>query len=70
LVALGTAIFPYRKALFADTRPSIKVADRWIRAKTGVARISVGPTAFRVLMGDLERRAKLLAGGDVAGFTG
>jgi 2-methylisocitrate lyase-like PEP mutase family enzyme len=50
----------------ANIHPSVVLADL---AKTGVARISVGPTAFRVLMGDLERRAKLLAGGDVAGFT-
>ena len=50
----------------ANIHPSVSLTDL---AKTGVARISVGPTAFRVLMGDLERRAKLLAGGDVAGFT-
>jgi 2-methylisocitrate lyase-like PEP mutase family enzyme len=63
----ATLVDTLQAPINANIRPSGTVAEM---TKAGVARISVGPTAFRLVMGDLERRAKLLAADDVGGFAG
>jgi 2-methylisocitrate lyase-like PEP mutase family enzyme len=39
------------------------------RAEAGAARASIGPSAFRFLMAEFERRAKKLLAGDAEAFS-
>jgi hypothetical protein len=63
-----TAIFPYRKALFADTQPLTALRDRWIRAKTDPA--SFGLTDPAQLLDPTHGLSNLLTIGTGARSSG